>query len=257
MSKTLSLSRLFLVVGLSFLSANAAAFEPHGWFWGEDVVVPVESKAPEVKKEAPPTFDQLSADEQVALLRETTLNAIHTMDLNPTPQNAKIVAQWLNFWSDKASDVTNAYREMLVENPDLDYHLAHPTESAALSVTKKLEAEKNKAAIESLSAQYGIFYFYEGKSPYEKSLSPVINHFAESYHVRVIPISVDGVSDDQFSDSRLDSGQAARLQVTHFPAIILVNPQTGESRPLHYGFITEEALAKQFYYVATNFKGEH
>ena len=249
--------RALLLMSFSVSSMEAFAFEPHGWFWGEDVVVPVESKTPDVKKEAPFTFDQLSADEQVALLHEATMTALHTLDLNPTPENARIAAEWNKFWSDKATDVKNAYREMLVENPDLDYHLAHPTESAALSVTKKLEAEKNKAAIESLSAQYGIFYFYEGKSPYEKSLSPVINHFAESYHVRVIPISVDGVSDDQFSDSRLDSGQAARLHVTHFPAIILVNPQTGESRPLHYGFITIDALAKQFYYVATNFKGEH
>lgn len=241
----------FVCVLSCWISLSAYAYEPQGWLWHD---MPIRQEIP--KKEKDVYFEQLNADEQVAVLRAYTLSAIHAMDIDPTPEHAKMAAEWLQFWSGKATHVMQSYRQMLLENPDLDYHLTHPTESAALSIRKKIEASQQQAAIESLSQRYGIFYFYEGHDPYEKALSPIIQHFSERYHVSVVPISVDGVFDDQFANSRADNGQAAALQVTHFPAIILVNPQTHESKPLHYGFISEEALANQFYQVATNFKGE-
>ena len=232
--------------------SDVMAYSPHGWLWGDSL----RAQDP-IKKETTPSLslDDLTPDEQVAVLRAYTLQAIHQMDIDPTPEHAKLAAEWLQFWSGKATDVMQSYRQMLLENPDLDYHLAHPTESAALAITKTQEEKKQRAAIDSLSQRYGIFYFYQGSDPYEKALSPIIQQFSDKYQVSVIPISVDGLSDDTFSNSRLDSGQAKKLKITHFPAIVLVDPKTEQSQPLHYGFITMDALANQFYLVATHFKG--
>ena len=237
---------------LGLWPSMAFAYTPHGWLWGDPFRAPQPTQK---NQEQTLPFDALNPDEQVAVLRSYTLQAIHQMDIDPTPEHAKIAAEWLQFWSGKASSVMQSYRQMLLENPELDYHLAHPTEQAALSISKKLTDEKERAAIESLSQRYGIFYFYQGADPYEKALSPIIQQFSDKYHVSVIPISVDGISDDTFPNGRVDKGQAKKLHITHFPALMLINPQTEEVKPLHYGFITSDALASQFYQVATNFKG--
>ncbi|VDA68312.1 hypothetical protein BANRA_05267 [Klebsiella pneumoniae] len=38
-----------------------------------------------------------------------------------------------------------------------------------------------------------------------------------------------------------------------FPAMMLVNPKSGV-KPLSYGFISQDDLAKQFLYVSSDFK---
>ena len=55
-------------------------------------------------------------------------------------------------------------------------------------------------------------------------------------------------------DSRTDQGQAEQLGVKFFPAMMLVNPKSGQVKPLSYGFISQDDLAKQFLYVSSDFK---
>lgn len=54
--------------------------------------------------------------------------------------------------------------------------------------------------------------------------------------------------------SRTDQGQAEQLGVKFFPAMMLVNPKSGQVKPLSYGFISQDDLAKQFLYVSSDFK---
>ncbi|WP_170981780.1 conjugal transfer protein TraF, partial [Escherichia coli] len=55
-------------------------------------------------------------------------------------------------------------------------------------------------------------------------------------------------------DSRTDQGQAQRLGVKSFPAMMPVDPNPGSVRPLTYGFLSPDYLAKQFQDVFGNFK---
>ena len=52
----------------------------------------------------------------------------------------------------------------------------------------------------------------------------------------------------------MDQGQAERLGVKYFPAMMLVDPKSGQVKPLSYGFISQDDLAKQFLYVSNDFK---
>lgn len=70
----------------------------------------------------------------------------------------------------------------------------------------------------------------------------------------MIPVSVDGVVNPLLPDSRMDQGQAEQLGVKFFPAMMLVNPKSGQVKPLSYGFISQDDLAKQFLYVSSDFK---
>lgn len=69
-----------------------------------------------------------------------------------------------------------------------------------------------------------------------------------------IPVSVDGNVSPQVPDSRQDDGQSARMGITHYPALFLVDPKSKNFRPLAYGFMTQDDLAKRFLNVATGFK---
>lgn len=65
---------------------------------------------------------------------------------------------------------------------------------------------------------------------------------------------MDGVINPLLPDSRTDQGQAQRLSVKYFPAMMLVDPKQGSVRPLSYGFISQDDLAKQFLNVSEDFK---
>lgn len=223
-----------------------AAYHPKGWLWNN---IPHE-------KEKGIDFSSLTPDEQVSVLRYYTMNALHTLDLDPTPEHAYTAALWTQFWEEKATGVTSAYSQMLLENPELDYHLQHPTESAALSVASTLTAEREKGAIQALSENYGIFFFYRGLNPYDQKLAPIIQHFAARYQVSIVPVTVDHTVLPEFPESKEDEGQTEHLGIHYFPALILVEPETQTVKPLYYGFISEDGLAKQFLKVATNFKGD-
>ncbi|WP_161544072.1 conjugal transfer protein TraF, partial [Escherichia coli] len=54
--------------------------------------------------------------------------------------------------------------------------------------------------------------------------------------------------------SRTDQGQAQRLGVKYFPAMMLVAPKQGSMRRLSCVFISQDDLAKQFLNVSEDFK---
>ena len=114
-------------------------------------------------------------------------------------------------------------------------------------------AEQRKA-IATLAQHYGVMFFYRGREAIDGQLVQVIQNFRETYGLSVIPVSVDGVVNPLLPDSRMDQGQSQQLGVKYFPAMMLVNPKSGQVKPLSYGFISQDDLAKQFLYVSSDFK---
>ncbi|ELT0935896.1 conjugal transfer protein TraF [Enterobacter roggenkampii] len=51
----------------------------------------------------------------------------------------------------------------------------------------------------------------------------------------------------------MDGGQASRLGIRYFPALMLADPKSGTVKPVSYGFISQDDLAKQFLNVSTDF----
>lgn len=105
-----------------------------------------------------------------------------------------------------------------------------------------------------LAQHYGVMFFYRGREAIDGQLVQVIKNFRETYGLSVIPVSVDGIINPMLPDSRTDQGQAEQLGVKFFPAMMLVNPKSGQVKPLSYGFISQDDLAKQFLYVSSDFK---
>lgn len=134
--------------------------------------------------------------------------------------------------------------------PDLDPTVKTPTSAIGTAINEQQKRSYRQRAISELTKNYGLMFFYKGASPYSEKQAQVLKDFAERYHFKYIPVSVDGVILQSMPHSRRDSGQAARLHVDSYPALILVEPKTGKTLPVAHGFLTQDYLTENFEVVA-------
>lgn len=78
--------------------------------------------------------------------------------------------------------------------------------------------------------------------------------FSKEHNVALLPVTVDGKISTAFAASHTDNGQAEKLGIKYFPALILVDPKNQKVQPLHYGFIAGSELRRRFLQIATNFQ---
>ncbi|HCB0836879.1 TPA: type-F conjugative transfer system pilin assembly protein TraF, partial [Klebsiella pneumoniae] len=145
-------------------------------------------------------------------------------------------------------------KKAMLENPELDYNLQYSHYNGTVKNQLAADYAEQRQAISTLAQHYGVMFFYRGREAIDGQLVQVIKNFRETYGLSVIPVSVDGVINPMLPDSRTDQGQAEQLGVKFFPAMMLVNPKSGQVKPLSYGFISQDDLAKQFLYVSSDFK---
>ncbi|PKE27601.1 type-F conjugative transfer system pilin assembly protein TraF [Rahnella sp. AA] len=226
-----------------------------GWHWYNEPKKPAQLPSPKPAAPPPaPDFNKLSPSEQADVLKGYTREALARAILSPTSENTATFLRWQKFWTDHASMFSQSFAVAQLDHPDLDYNLEHPHYNSTAPLQQASDQAKQTQAISDLSAQYGMFYFYRGSDPIDAQMAGVVADFARTRHISLIPVSVDGQVSPQVPDSRQDEGQSARMGISHFPALFLVNPASRDFRPLAYGFMTQDDLAKRFLNVATGFK---
>lgn len=199
---------------------------------------------------------ELTPSEQMKLIQEKMQEARDTAVMNPTPQNIAIYKTYQDYFVRKSSEFSAKWEQMLLEYPDLDYNLKSPHYNATAPILEAEERKKQNEAIEYMSERYGIFYFYRGKEAIDKELSRTIKGFSEGYGLTIMPISVDGEFVKEFPQSKVESGQAASMNIRHFPALFLVDPKNNVYKPLSYGFITQDDLARRVFNVIWGFQAK-
>ncbi|MFB6328442.1 type-F conjugative transfer system pilin assembly protein TraF [Pantoea deleyi] len=226
-----------------------------GWHWYNepkkkpDPPAPKQQPAPQV-----PDFSRLSPSEQADVLKEYTKEALNNAILHPSAEHTATFLRWQKFWTDRASMFSQSFAVAQLDHPDLDYNLDHPHYNSTAPLQQARDQQEQTQAISQLSGQYGLFYFYRGSDPIDAQMAGVVADFARLRHISLIPVSVDGTVSPQVPDSRPDAGQSARMGISHYPALFLVDPKSKSYRPLAYGFMTQDDLAKRFLNVATGFK---
>ncbi|WP_246875874.1 type-F conjugative transfer system pilin assembly protein TraF [Pantoea ananatis] len=197
---------------------------------------------------------RLSPTEQADVLKGYTREALANAILHPTAENTATFLRWQKFWTDHASMFSQSFAVAELDHPDLDYNLEHPHYNSTAPLQQAEDQKAQATAISEIAGQYGLFYFYRGKDPIDAQMAGVVADFCKRHTIRLIPVSVDGVVSPQLPESRPDTGQSARMGITHFPALFLVDPVARKQRPLAYGFMTQDDLARRFLNVATGFK---
>ncbi len=255
MIRTVTLALLFAALMAAVASPKSvmATPTPKGWKWyNEPTSKPKEKAAP---KPLPPntTTRVMSATEQMEWFHEVYNEAltdatIHSKD----EEKLKTVMQLHQFIGERTSETGMTFKKVLLKHPELSYLKDRPTESAARKTYYKIERDKKiDAVVQMRDEGWGFFFVYDGKDALTQELAPSLQSFADTYEFEILGLSRDqtfvtGIRDNRHNDSKVD--------VPYAPALILVNPNTGEMTPLAYGFISQTALLGRFYNVANDYQ---
>ncbi|EME5117591.1 type-F conjugative transfer system pilin assembly protein TraF [Salmonella enterica] len=222
-----------------------------GWQWYNE---PAKSPAPETTEKPAQIRQETDIMQKLATLQAATKRALYEAILYPGTENFVKYFRLQNYWTQQAGLFTMSAKKAMLAHPELDYNLQYSHYNGTVRNQLAADQAEQRKAISQLAERYGIMFFYRGQDPIDGQLAQVINGFRTTYGLSVIPVSVDGVINPMLPDTRPDRGQAQRLGVKYFPAMMLVDPKQGSVRPLSYGFITQDDLAKQFLNVSEDFK---
>lgn len=229
-----------------------------GWSWYNEPKKPppppVQKKVPKATPSVVPDLSKMTAVEQAEMLKAYTKEALNRAILYPSSENTATYLRWQKFWTDRSSMFSQSFAVAQLKHPELDYNLEYPHYNSTAPIIQGRDQLKRSDAISKLAGQYGLFYFYRGSEPIDVQMAGVVADFARTNGLSIIPVSVDGHPASSMPDSRPDSGQVHAMNVTHFPALFLVDPRTRHYQPLAWGFMTQDDLAKRFLNVSTGFK---
>ncbi len=240
-----------IALGLTaVMPALSVSAKDAGWQWyNESHRVPEDEKA----SVTPPPQAAPDIMEKLAALQQATKRAMYEAILYPGVENFVRYFRLQNYWTQQAGLFSMSAKKAMLVHPELDYNLQHSHYNGTVRNQLAADFADQRRAIETLAQHYGVMFFYRGQDPIDGQLAQVINNFRETYRLSVIPVSVDGIVNPLLPDTRMDGGQAERLGIRHFPALMLADPKSGTVKPVAYGFISQDDLAKQFLNVSTDF----
>ncbi|MCE3237355.1 MAG: hypothetical protein K0R24_336 [Gammaproteobacteria bacterium] len=217
-----------------------------GWHWYNEF-----QKEKEYNEEG--VFDPT---EQMNAVRATIKNALNKAVLSPNKENVKNYLMLQNQLMNRSSEFQHYWEAVLLENPELDYSMMHPTNTIAQQVEYSQQKNKENNLIEELAKKSGLFFFYRGTCGYCQKFAPIVKDFADTYGIHVVAITTDGMSLPEFPHSYRDQGQAEKFHVTAEPALFAVDPYTQKAFPIAYGLTSQADIKKNILNIATRYEGD-
>lgn len=214
-----------------------------GWHWYNN------------KEEVENLANKENPSKQMSALKATIQQALDKAVLYPTDENIKNYIVLQNKISNQSSAFANIWQKVLLENPDLNYALVHPTNTLGKQVDLDMQRKKEDNAIAKLAQESGLFFFYSSSCGYCRKFAPIVKSFAKSYNMAIIPITTDGIALPEFPNSRVNQGQAAKFKVMVEPSLFAVNPYTQKAYPVSQGLISESDLRARILDITQNFTG--
>lgn len=247
---------LLMLLSASLQAAPVDVQQPEyareeGWIWyNPQAQEDVEDSDTPPPAASPPA---LTPSQQKKLLQQATRKALDTAILYPSSENFRRFMTLQNFWTDRATDFTQSAKMARLKYPELDYNLKRSHNNGSVQARAAEEKKVQTAAVSQVAQRFGLFFFYRGANGVDNLMAGVIRTFCEERGISLIAVSMDGKVSEQLPHSRRDSGQAEKMQVTHFPATFLVDPRTHQFQPLAWGFMSHDELDNQIVNVLTNF----
>lgn len=238
---------------LSCAYANETDFyteHSEGWHWYQD---PQKLSKQTAKQNNGKAVDPVKAMKQ---LHKMLNAALDRAILFPTDQNVKNYMALQNLVTQRAAVFTAKWKQVLLNDPKLDYSVKHPTSSIGREIYLNQYRQKEDNAIHEFAQHEGLFFFYRGDCPYCHRFAPILKEFSEKYNIRVIPITLGAGFLPEFPNSRVDHGQAALLHVQVYPSLFAVNPKNKKIIPVAYGLMSEQALRQRILNIETHFRGD-
>lgn len=244
----------FFFLSLGHCVLSTAFFERHaeGWHWYEEI--PRDNKIEERKesslKEPPSGRSSLRSSsstptEKIEAQRKELETKLHTAILEPSHENiiTYILAQ--KALMDQSQRFSESWQRVVMTTPALDETLIHPVDQNARHIYYQEKHQEITKRIKALAQEYGLFFFFKGECSYCHHFAPIVKNFAKKHGWSVLAVSLDGGTLPDFPGARRDNGMAARLQVSHVPALIAFHPSSGQMIPLAYGLVSESEIEER------------
>jgi type-F conjugative transfer system pilin assembly protein TraF len=245
-----------VLLSLSIVLPSMAEYSTQGWSWYNASQTIDYSDLDEEPKQAAPKAPQKNLWEkaqEAQKLKETIQKQYHLIrDLaivHPTPENVKRENEYRQFFMEQSKKFGEAQRLVLLQSPELSYQMKFPTQQVARQLHDKKEEIANTKAIKKMAKSYALLFFYEGNSLDTPILAKTVTTFAKSYGFELMGIPMDGYIDANIPQNREVKGLAEKMGVKAFPAMFLLNPETGKGAPLAYGFIALDQLTENAVFV--------
>lgn len=237
----------FLMMTCICFAENKMYFSEHavGWHWYN-----------EPKKEEDTDDPESDPITQMNAVRDTVHRALNQAVLNPTKENVKNYIELQNSISNRANQFNHSWQAVLLENPELNYSLIHPTNNLAKQVEYDQTHIQEEKMIRTLAQHYQLYFFYRSTCHYCQRFAPIVKDFAVTYGFSVLPITTDSISLPEFPNSYLDQGEAHIYNVTAEPTLFLVNPSTQKAIRIATGLATQSEIKKNIMLLSTHFDGD-
>ena len=212
-----------------------------GWYYFED------SKQANQDQSDPITPQQ--AEETITSEKRFLKQLLSLALLRPTEENVQNYMKRQKLWIDQSSRFAGMWGTALLENPLLGVLLPNPTTSYGLQVKKKVDLEKRKALLSSLSDEHFLVLFYKGEDPFAEAAGEVARLFGDANGWNVKGISLDGKLLANLN-SEVDKGISHRFGVDTGNVFYVADPFAGRFVPVGAGLISvtqlEENIFSQF-----------
>ncbi|WP_131751134.1 MULTISPECIES: type-F conjugative transfer system pilin assembly protein TraF [Legionella] len=239
--------KVFFLVLLLFHGLTANADKPAGFLWYN-----LDKEKTSLSKTKPRgvPFNHLSFTERDAVLRFYTMEALHKARHTQSVEDMRVFLSLQDYWLQESTRFKTLFQKTMLRFPQYDYTVTHPASNLGVKVTDEVREAHRQETVSKLAETHGLLFFYRGKSPYDVKQIPILVDFCRRFHFAVMPVSVDGVV-SPLLPSRQDNGQANRLGVRYFPALLLVEPKRQQVIPIAYGLTTQDVLMERLEQVGT------
>jgi len=236
--------------GLFFVSAMVCAEKPTGFLWYN---VP-HDEDPHQRHGTP--FHQLSYTDKDAVLHFYTMEALHKVRFTHKLEDERAFLALQDYWLQEATIHGQLNQYALLKYPEYDFSVMHPTSNLGTKLQDSIDHARQHQTLKKLAQHSGFLFFYRAKNPLDQQQIKILADFCKTHAFSLIPVSVDGAISADLPHSRHDKGQAARLHVRSFPAVLLVNPKTHLTFPVAYGLTTQDVLTDHLMLAARHFEGD-
>ncbi|MEE9452032.1 MAG: conjugal transfer protein TraF [Gammaproteobacteria bacterium] len=234
----ISLALLSLIFSLLAQAQNFEGQAATGWSWYFDP-----TSAPSRPQQASAT--PLSVEARMENLQAIIDRALKRSILDPTPENIAHYINLQNQMADTAHRYAQSWSAVLLKQPQLDYSLIQPTNSAGREVIAAQTLLEQELALEIVAESSGLIFFYRGDCPYCHRFAPILKQFSDFYDIEVLAVSLDGGLLAEFPEPIFDTEKAQLLKVTTVPALFAANPASNTIVPIAFGLVSEDVLRER------------
>lgn len=202
---------------------------------------------PEAESDTPPA--ERSAVERLAAVTRELDELKARAILDPSEANVIAYVRFQRKQLDRASTFSDTWQRALWQRPELDYTLQRPVSSVGKRAWLDNRRADRDAVLANLSQRYGLFYFYAQSCGACDIFSPILRSVADSHHITVMAVSMDGGPSREFPGYVVDAGQRSRMGIegNETPALVLFDTLTKRTIPVGYGILSADEIMDRIF----------